>query len=93
MKTGRTLSDLAAEIDRQAKAKQDFIAPTPKLTLVPGLEPQTMDLMVENGGLFPVRDLALSQIGERTGVPMKYLRRMRDEAPDLLSTNVNYWFR
>ena len=38
MKSGRTLSDLAAEIDRQAKAKQDFIAPTPKLTLVPGLE-------------------------------------------------------
>ena len=93
MKTGRTLGDLAAEIDRQAKAKQDFIAPTPKLTLVPGLEPETMDLMVEGGGLFPVRDLALSQIGERTGVPMKYLRRMRDEAPDLLSTNINYWFR
>jgi len=40
MKTGRTLGDLAAEIDRQAKAKQDFIAPTPKLTSSPASSPR-----------------------------------------------------
>jgi hypothetical protein len=37
-------------------------------------------------------DLALSQIGERVGIPTKYLRKMQEEAPRLLTTNVNHWF-
>jgi hypothetical protein len=38
-------------------------------------------------------DLALTQIGERTGIPAKYLGRMQGEAPKLLAANVNHWFK
>ncbi|MDE2165835.1 MAG: DUF932 domain-containing protein [Alphaproteobacteria bacterium] len=92
MKLGRSLTDLATEIDRQAKAKQDYVASTTKLKAVPGLDPKATDLVIEDIGWFPLRDLALTQIGERTGIPTKYLRRMQDEAPELLADNINHWF-
>jgi hypothetical protein len=43
-------------------------------------------------GEFQMSDHALGQVGERTGVPMEYLRRMQGEAPKLLAENVNHWF-
>ena len=95
MKIGRSLTDLATEIDRQAKSKQDFIASTDQLNVVPLMTEghPRLELAVAGHGQFPMRDLALTQIGERTGIPTKYLRRMADEAPELLGTNVNHWFR
>ncbi len=95
MKIGRSLTDLATEIDRPAKSKQDFIAGTDQLNVVPLMNEghPRLELAVAGHGQFPMRDLPLTQIGERTGIPTKYLRRMADEAPELLGTNVNHWFR
>ncbi len=36
MKPGRNLSDLAQELQRQACAKRDFVAPTDLLTMTSG---------------------------------------------------------
>ena len=38
MKQGRTLSELAAELERQHSAKRDFITDTRSLELVPRLK-------------------------------------------------------
>lgn len=93
MKTGRSLSDLASEIERQAKAKKDFIAATPTLAVVPDIDRKTVDLVIGDQGQFPIMDLALTQIGERVGIPVKYMRKMAEEAPQLLAVNVNHWFK
>lgn len=90
MKTGKTLVELATEIQRQASAKRDFIVPTERLEM----------RHLENGHHLGFGDqevgvnkLAHGQIAEHTGIPVKYYERMRDEAPALLSDNVNEWFR
>ena len=88
MKLGRSLTELATEIQRQAQSKADFIANTRQLQMLE----DGKSLALESQGEFSVTDLALSQIGERVGIPTKYLRKMQEEAPQLLATNVNHWF-
>jgi len=93
MKTGQSLQELAKELDRQQAAKRDFIAPTQNLRLIPQLPGEKSSLLEIYGhGKFGVRDLAHQQIGARVGIPKTYYDRMRTEAPDLLSQNVNHWF-
>lgn len=105
MKTGKTLTELAQEIERQAAAKVDYIADTRKLEMVVG--PQLSDpaatmndrprveLNMHNGKTTTMRigELAHRQIGERVGIPAKYYDRMLVDAPDLLAANVNRWFQ
>jgi hypothetical protein len=88
MKTGRSMTDLAQEIDRQQIAKRDFIADTRQVRVLD----DGMTIAVENQGAFRMTDHALGQVGERTGIPLKYLRLMQHEAPALLAENVNHWF-
>lgn len=87
MKQGRSLMDLAQEIERQKDAKKDFVASTSDLTMLE--DGKTMEL--KNTGEFAIRDLALQQVAAHTGVPVPYVRRMQAEAPVLLARNVNHW--
>ena len=90
MKQGKTITDLAAEIQRQVDAKVDYVADTRKLRIVVnGRGPR---LEVEGNGDYGVTDHAHRQIGERIGIPAKYYDRMLAEAPHLLESNVNHWF-
>ena len=90
MKQGRTLVDLAREIERQRDAKADFVADTRKLRFVAnGHGPR---LEVEGQGEYGITEHAHRQIGERIGIPSKYYDRMLAEAPHLLEQNVNHWF-
>lgn len=89
MKTGKTLVEMAQELQRQSEAKQDFIADTRVLEMT-----STGDLALENGTRheFPITDHAHGQIAQRLDIPAKYYNRMRSEAPALLAANVNEWF-
>lgn len=98
MKTGKSLTELAQEIERQMDAKKDYIAPTTKLTaIVEGdgsrADPGVVKLQVANIGNFPINQLALRQLGEHTNIPAKYVDLMMREAPELLATNFNTWFQ
>lgn len=116
MKSGRTLQDLAAEIERQADSRRDFLAPTQRLTMSVDAEAQeefsrlmqkptgigrkqhypvtiAMDGSDGNSERFGVNRFAHSQIAQRLGIPEKYYGRMATEAPELLTRNVNHWFR
>lgn len=106
MKPGKTLQELAAELDRTANAKADYIVPTPRLTMLtqpvgeePGDETPVSELHVpdvgEDGGAseFKVLDLTHQQIGLHLGIPKKFYDRLRGEHPGLLDTNVNTLFR
>ena len=60
MKTGKTLSQLAAEIERQHETKRDYVANLDAVTMVAqGGEPR---LAVEGTGNFGVTEIAHNQI-------------------------------
>jgi len=89
MKQGRTLTDLAAELDRQHKVKTDYVADTRRVHLT-----GTGTMILERvDGEFAIRDTAHAQIAEHTGIPKPYYDRMRKEAPALLANNVEEWFQ
>ncbi|MEO7178369.1 MAG: hypothetical protein ABIW83_05955 [Allosphingosinicella sp.] len=92
-KAGRSLQDLAAEIQRRAEAKRDFVAPTSRLAVevIDG----SAQLAVASGDSqrFPLTALAHSQLAEYAGIPMAYYRRMQEKEPELLASSVNRWLR
>jgi hypothetical protein len=95
MKEGRTLRDLATELQRQVSTKKDLIADTRQLRLV-ATDSVALATIGENGKIdeqFGVTRHAHRQIGDRLGIPGKYMDRMREEAPQLMADNVNHWFQ
>lgn len=101
MKTGKSIQEIAAELARQVEAKRDIVADTRDMLIVPA--ENGVALRVSKGGvggealldgeIFGLKPNATRQIGERVGIPKKYADRMASEAPELLATNVNHWFR
>jgi hypothetical protein len=89
MKTGKTLTQLAMELERQSTVKKDFLASTSSLEMT-----DTGELALESDitHKFPVTDHAHSQIAARLDIPAKYYNRMLTVAPNLLAANVNEWF-
>lgn len=87
MMQGLTLNELAEELARQNETKKDFVADTKKLTFT-----DESKLALEDFGDFPVTEFGHGQIAAAVGVPVKYYRRMLDDAPELLAENVNHWF-
>ena len=93
MKTGKTLTELATELDRQQKSKRDFIADSRKLFM----NPTDGNLEIDFGlganepsirESFPLRHIAHRQLATHTGIPAKYYDRM---PTDLKAMNVNHW--
>lgn len=89
MKTGRTLTEVAAELERQLNTKRDLIADTRCLSLV--TEGDASRMIVESES-FNVNSLAHDQIASRLNIPRVYYDRLRQQAPNLLDQNVNHWF-
>jgi hypothetical protein len=104
MKQGITLSELAAELERQERAKVDYIADTRRMhfntdaaALENGREGESeLDLIGEGAtestsGLV-VLDHCHRQIATRLGIPWRFYQRLRGELPVLLDENVNRLF-
>ena len=93
MKTGKSLTELAVEIERQRATKHDYIADTRTLELMASAGAAAPLMLSFGGTTMPLRAHAHNQIGERVGIPSKYYDRMAAEAPELLTRNVNHWFK
>jgi Domain of unknown function (DUF932) len=101
MKQGRTIVELAQELERQAKERRDFVGDTRRMQLATEEAGQStrpvlvLDNAGEDGGVgtFPLNEHAHGQLAARIKIPKPYYDRMRHEAPELLTTNVNHWFR
>lgn len=92
MKQGKTLQELAIEIERQSQRKKDFLAPTNSISFEefdPGTSSELELEMAENR--YPMTDNFHQQIGSELGIPKKYYDLMREKAPTLLRRNVNHW--
>jgi len=96
MKTGRTLQDLAIELDRQAAAKRDFVVTSDAMQMEDGAELFSLHRPLESGMRevtpFTMSDLFHRQLGASLGIPAKYYDKMRSDYPELLTRNVNGWF-
>ena len=91
MKAGRSLSEIAAELDRQQNTKRDFIADTRELEVQ--VADFRYDLKVNGHGSFALTEHTHGQIAQRLGIPKPYYDRLKNEAPVLLQENVHHWFR
>ena len=95
MKFGRTLTDLALELDRQRNAKKDYLLDTRNLEMhFDGADHRlTMYNAAQHRNTqLDVNSIAHRQIGTTLGIPAKYYDKMKAENPQLLSDNVNSWF-
>src|SRR5882672_4531798 len=88
MKSGKTLTELAQEIERRAKAKEDLVTTTRNVVMTDDLK-----LVVECDKAFDVNSIAHDQIGTHVEIPSKYYDKMLAKAPALLANNVNTWFQ
>jgi hypothetical protein len=94
-RVGRSLSDLAREINRRAEIKRDFIAPASKFGIAMYQGAPIIEV-VEKGGSylqFGINDLAHAHIAEYAGIPLGYYKRMVKDDPALLAQNANRWLR
>lgn len=94
MKTGRSLQELAKEIERQTESKRDLLVSTEAMELISD-DSAHMALNIGSGSpeQFGINDVAHRQIGQHLGIPVKYYDKMRTDYPELLTQNVNGWFQ
>lgn len=90
MKYGRSLQELAIELDRQAKVKKDYVATAGAMQMTAVNE--NFDLVIGNTP-FQLNENAHRQLGLQLKIPAPYYERMRAENPGLLMANVNGWFQ
>lgn len=94
MKAGKTLQELAAELERQQLAKKDLIVNTGVLSM-DSRDDGGIALNVMGGQViqhYDVGEIAHRQIGQFLKIPATYYDRMRREYPQLLTLNANGWF-
>ena len=84
------MTEMAQTLEAQQQMKKDFVADTRALEMTPTGQLAIAD---DSSQTFDITPHAHRQIGERIGIPAKYYDRMRTQAPELLQSNVNHWFR
>lgn len=87
MKTQLTLQQMAAELERQRIAKKDFLIDTAQAAM------DTEGQLNFGGNVMPLNEIAHSQVAANLEIPASYYNRMKAETPELLSRNVNHWFK
>jgi hypothetical protein len=95
MKNGRTLVNLAQELERQIGSKQDLVVPSSLMQCSTDAGGNLKMAIEGRGGdgTFGVTNLARRQLAEKLKIPFMYFERMRTEQPDLLDRNVNTWLQ
>jgi len=87
MRQGMSIEALATEVHRIEDAKRDLIAPSTKMWVEEDLK------MAIGDEVFGINKLGHEQLSSKLGIPYKYYQRMQTDAPELLATNINAWFR
>lgn len=95
MKTGRSLVELATELQRQLIAKKDMIVPASLMRHQTGDGGVCTLHITEADGPrdYAVTELARRQLADKLKIPYAYFERMRTEQPALLDRNINTWLQ
>jgi hypothetical protein len=95
MKQGRSIVELAQELERQRETRKDYLAQQSaiRMELAPVVadEPANPMLSGLNGRALGLKEYAHGQLAGDLRIPKEYYDRMRTAAPELLATNVNAW--
>ncbi len=89
MRMGRSITDMATEIERQAATKKDYVVPTELITVMPDAK----TVAIGEKGSFGITEMAHNQLGEFLKIPAKHYDRLRSAAPHLLSLEANHFLR
>lgn len=95
MKSGRSLVNLAQELERQLTTKRDLVVPSSLLQCRTD-EGGDLKLIIDakqGDGEYGVTELARRQLADKLKIPFTYFERMRTEQPALLDRNVNTWLQ
>ncbi|WP_136415978.1 DUF932 domain-containing protein [Herbaspirillum sp. ST 5-3] len=95
MKNGRSLVNLATELERQLTTKKDMIVPASLMHHQTRDDGSCVLVIHESGGVqsYDVAELARRQLAEKLKIPYAYFERMRTDQPALLDRNVNTWLQ
>jgi len=90
------LLTLAEELERQKTSRMDVIVPSTEIFAQPTVDDVNLNFTVPAEGgsqlqVMPLTDWAHSQVSAKLDIPLKYYRRMREQAPVLLAQNINEW--
>jgi hypothetical protein len=94
MKYGRSLIDLANELERQLSTKLDMIVPTRLMSHQTNTGGGATRVAIEApDGIrsFETTDAFRRQLADKLKIPFAYFERMRAEQPQLLDANVDTW--
>lgn len=92
MKNGKSLVELATELERQKHNRKDFIANSSALRLLS--DEQDGSLMeIGSDVRLPVTSLCHEQIADRLDIPRKYYQRLQSSNANLFDANINHWLR
>jgi hypothetical protein len=92
MKTGLTLTQMAAKVEAQIDQKRDYVVESHAITM--NDSGNELIMMAGNEMLeFQVSDTVHRQLAQATGIHGQYYRKMVQEAPELIPVNVNHWLR
>jgi hypothetical protein len=91
MKTGKSLSDLAATLERNAESKVDYVANTQDMLMES--ENNHLRLVDRENHSFIAdaepTDHCHRQVATYTGIGTRYYEQMRNDSPALLAGNVH----
>lgn len=96
MKTQLSLQEMAAELERQAQTRKDYIAPQASIEARVADTEGGQDVELAFAGereSLVVKPHAHRQLGDALGIPARYYDRMRAEHPELLAQNINTWLK
>lgn len=95
-----TLQDLAGLLEEQHTRKLDVVVPSSKLRSVGGLlHVEGVEAQVDEDGVtaldgvYRPTGVCDEGLADKLGIPLVYLRKLREQRPDLLDANVNGWLR
>src|SRR5262245_8568336 len=91
MKTGKSIIELATEIQRQFQAKKDFLLPSKKIEVITENGIEFAFLHDKGDFQAPLTDNSHRQVGEICKIPAKYYDLMRSTSSNLLGQNLSYW--
>lgn len=93
MKQQLSIQELAQQLDSRSKSKKDYIANSAALEMIQSPNGENPLLTGLNGNDYPLTSHAHGQLATALGIPKRYYDKMRDESPELLTENVNTWFK
>jgi Domain of unknown function (DUF932) len=91
MKTGLTLTQMAAKVEAQIAEKRDYVVTSSAVEMTDAGE-----LLVDTDDEvlhLEVTETMHHQLAQATGIHGQYYRKMRETAPELIAVNVNHWLQ